>query len=71
MKAGQTNLDIGIKIKIANIKGQDSCLNGHTGTITHPFAFGCIDKGWVGVRSDKYTPYGYQFNVKESEIKII
>ena len=72
MKAGQTKLDCGTRAKIKGITHKnDKCLNGLTGEITHPFAFGCTEKGWIGFISDDYSPYGYHFNVKESEIEIL
>jgi len=41
MKAGQTNLDVGTKIRITHINDNDpeekQGLEGATGTITHPF----------------------------------
>ena len=74
MKAGQTKLDVGQRVKIANIKGEDKFLNGLTGTVTHPFAFGETKKGWIGVRLEAgkaIMPYGGNCNVKENEIVII
>jgi hypothetical protein len=74
MKAGQSNLELGIRVKLKNIKGEDKYLNGLIGVVTHPFAFGCTKKGWVGIRLDEgnsFMPYGGQFNVKETECEII
>lgn len=73
MKAGQTNLEVGTKIILANIKGEDSYLNGLTGTVTHPFAFGCTNKGWIGIYLDKgqSCPYGDKLNIKATECKSI
>ena len=73
MNAGQTNIAVGTKVKIVNIKGEDSKMNGLTGTATHPSAFGCTDKGWLGIHLDIS---GKNFkdakvNVKETEIEII
>ena len=52
-------------------KDDNGSLLGLKGELTHPFASGCTDKGWVGFRSDTYTPWGYHINFHESEIKII
>lgn len=71
MKAGQTELEVGTKVRIKGITGQDACLNGITGTVTHPFAFGCTDKEWIGIYSDEYTPYGYKLNVTEKEVELL
>lgn len=71
MKAGQTNYEVGAKARIKGVKGKDQCLNGHTGTLTHPFAFGETKKGWLGFRCDKFTAYGYEFNIHKSEIELI
>ncbi len=49
MKAGQTELEVGTRVQL-HIKGKDDQeLNGLIGTVTHPFAFGCTKKGWVGI----------------------
>ena len=78
MKAGQTNLEVGTKVRLYGIKDkEDFYLNGLTGTITHPFAFGCTDKGWVGVYLDKPLAQacgiisGEKVNVKETECEIL
>ncbi len=74
MKAGQTNIEVGTRAKIKGLKGEDKELNGLIGTVTHPFAFGCTDKGWIGLwlEAGKATlPYGGNCNVKETEIEII
>lgn len=74
MKAGQTNIEVGTRVKIKNLTGEDKTLNGMTGTVTHPFAFGCTKKGWVGVWLDSTTavmPYGGQMNIKVTECEII
>ena len=71
MKAGQTNIEVGTKVKITGFTGNDSIYNGWTGEATHPFATGCTDKGWIGIRMDKYTVYGFQLNAKETEVKVI
>ena len=49
MKAGQTNIEVGTEVVICNMTGEDAPLNGFTGTVTHPFYFGCTDKDWVGI----------------------
>ena len=74
MKAGQSNLEVGARVKLKNITGEDKNLNGLIGTVTHPFAFGCTKKGWVGIileAGNSLMPYGGQFNAKETECQII
>ena len=74
MKAGQSKIDVGARIKIKGIRGEDSFLNGLVGSVTHPFAFGETKKGWVGVWLDagnSNTSYGGQVNIKETECDLI
>jgi len=72
MKAGQTNIDVNSIVAIVNIKDRnDSCLNGVIGEATHPFTTGCTDKGWIGIRTNTMTPYGYQINCQEKEVKVL
>jgi hypothetical protein len=74
MKAGQTNLNVGTQVELQNITGEDKDLNGLKGTVTHPFAFGCTDKGWVGVYLDAGSAamkWGGKCNAKVSECKIL
>jgi hypothetical protein len=75
MNAGQTDIKVGTRVVLKNIKGEDGeLLNGLTGTVTHPFAFGCTKKGWVGIRLEggkAIMPYGGQCNVKVSELEIV
>lgn len=74
MKAGQTSLDVGTKVKVINIKGEDKELNGIFGSITHPFSFGETKKGWVGIYADKNQSnliYGEKFNVHITNVKIL
>lgn len=74
MKAGQTDFEVGTRVQLENIKGEDKELNGLIGTITHPFAFGETKKGWVGIHLEggKATmPYGGQCNVKIGEFKVL
>lgn len=74
MLAGQTNIRVGTRVKIKGITNKDDkYLNGMTGSVTHPFAFGCTKKGWIGIYLDNTNPdmkYA-QCNVKTSEIEII
>ena len=72
MKAGQTNLEVGSKVILQNITGEDKILNGLVGTVTHPFAFGETIAGWVGIYLEGDTnslPYGGKLNIKTSECK--
>ncbi len=71
MKAGLTQIEVGAKVKIKNFTGNDSLYNGWTGTATHPFASGCTDKNWIGIRMDKQTVYGYQLNAMETEVEVL
>jgi len=51
MKAGKSKYEVGTRIRIKNIKGEDKWLNGREGTLTHPF--GCFgESGKVGVYLD-------------------
>jgi hypothetical protein len=72
MKAGQTNLEVGTKVQLQNIGGEFKDLNGLNGEVTHPFAFGCTDKGWVGIYLEGETNYtDNKVNVKVAECKIL
>lgn len=74
MKAGQTELEVGTRVQLQNIKGEDKELNGLIGSVTHPFAFGETKKGWVGIWLEggkANMPYGGQCNVKVSECKVL
>lgn len=72
MKAGQTNIEVNSLVAITSIKDKnDSCLNGIIGNATHPFASGCTSKGWIGIRTNVMTPFGYQVNCHEKEVKVL
>ena len=72
MNAGQTNIKVGTKVKIINQTGEDSILNGLTGTVTHPFGFGETGKNWVGIWLDKEDILvGDNCNVRINEIEIL
>jgi hypothetical protein len=74
MRAGQTNLLVGTKVQLMNIKGEDRDLNGLKGSVTHPFAFGETKKGWIGVYlegDERILPYGGKLNIRVSECEII
>jgi len=72
MKAGQTNINVNDIVAITNIKDKnDSCMNGVIGEATHPFASGCTDKGWIGVRTNVMTPFGFQLNCEAKEVTIL
>jgi hypothetical protein len=75
MKAGQSNLDVGTRIQIAGVEGEDENLNGLTGTATHPFNFGKTSKGWIGVWIDENQTntslYGKSCNIHESECQLL
>ncbi|MEO7044305.1 MAG: hypothetical protein ABI091_03300 [Ferruginibacter sp.] len=71
MKAGTTEIEVDTRVTLKGIRGDDAVLNGVTGRVTHPFAFGCTDKNWIGIYSDEPTIYGDSFNVHKSEVEII
>ena len=79
MKAGQTNLKVGTKVKVIKCN-EDKEIIGLVGKATHPFAFGCTDKGWIGIWLDKDQPNGADIdkiciggniNVPVSNVEII
>ena len=68
MKAGQTNIEVGTKVMLSNIKDKDfKHLNGLKGEVTHPFAFGETKKNWLGIWLENEDKY----NIKTSEITIL
>ncbi len=67
MKAGQTDINVKAKIKIKELTGEDKDLSGLLGQATHPFAFGCTCKGWIGVWLDN----GSQCNVRATEVELL
>jgi len=72
MKAGQTNLKVGTKVQIINQDREHKHLEGLIGEVTHPFAFGCTKKNWIGIWLDKEgVVRGDNCNVKTTEIKIL
>ena len=66
--AGKSKYPVGTKIKIKNLKGDDSELSGLTGTLTHPFG----GYGDVGVYLDEKGIY-YQdiVSLKNNEYIVI
>jgi hypothetical protein len=48
MKAGNSIYEVGTRIKIKRLSGEDSFLSGQEGILTHPF--GCYGDLDVGVR---------------------
>ena len=73
MKAGQTNIEVGTHIRIKGVTGEDSDLNELTGRVTHPFAFGCTQKGWIGIYLDDENS-GFldnKVNIRETELQVI
>lgn len=72
MLAGRTNIKVGTHVRIKGVAGEDHFLNGLTGIVTHPFAFGCTDKAWVGIRLDEdcsNTSYGEKINLHKKNIE--
>lgn len=72
---GKTNIPVGAKVKIIkNTQKDEDWVIGITGIATHPFAFGCTEKDWIGIWVDEEfieNPYGTQMNVNVNEIEII
>lgn len=71
---GQTKLPLLSRVRIIKNSGEkdENTLIGLTGKATHPFAFGCTSKGWIGIwLDDETTEWGRNVNVHESEIEII
>jgi len=74
MKAGNTNYDVGTRIRIKGIKDEDdSYLNGKIGSLTHPFA--SYQSGVVGVYLDKMkgdvvTLNSHSVNLEVDEFEI-
>jgi hypothetical protein len=69
--AGNSKHPVNTKIRIKGIKGEDSDLNGLTGTLTHPFEFGFKSKN-VGVFLDKKGVVGGDIvNLSNSEYEVI
>lgn len=72
MKAGQTDIEVNSLVAIVGIKDEnESFLNGVIGEATHPFASGCTDKGWIGIRTNVMTPFGYQVNCHKKEVRVL
>jgi hypothetical protein len=56
MKAGDSNFDVGSRIKITKIsREEEQHLVGHTGILTHPFPY--FDVEYVGVYLDRPDLY--------------
>lgn len=70
--AGQTTIRLNQRVKVKGLKGEDAYLNGVEGRATHPFAFGCTDKGWIGVRTEPgfKAIAGESFNVRATEVDL-
>ncbi len=51
MKAGKSNFDCGVRVRIGGLKGDDAWLNGKQGELTNPFV--CLPIGEVGVYLDQ------------------
>ena len=69
-----TNVPDKAKVEIIANKGgdpNDDCLIGYTGVASLPFDFGHPVEGYIGIKLDKYGPYGFNINVLPEEIKII
>src|SRR5690606_37306354 len=65
---GQSTIMLQARVKVHGITGEDSYLNGITGTATHPFAFGETGEGWIGVYADaahRGKVAGEKFNVHQ------
>ncbi len=64
MEAAKNKLQVGTRVRLQNIKGDEKSLNGMLGTVTHPIGF-TKARRWVGVALD--VPYGTTINVRLSE----
>jgi len=72
MLAGETSIKVGTKVRIKGIVDLDDVvLNGQTGKVTHPFAFGGTGKNWIGIWLDDPSIYNGQCNVRASEIEVL
>jgi hypothetical protein len=71
MNCGQTELPVGTKVRVKHSTDKEDI--GLTGTATHPFAFGCTDKGWIGIYLDDiFAPYlDSKMNSPITDIEII
>ena len=65
MKAGKSNYEVGTRIKIKNLSGDDADMNGLTGKLTHPF--GCYPANYVGVWLDEQDILTYNNGNLDSE----
>ena len=65
MKAGKSNHEVGTRIKIKNLSGDDADMNGLTGKLTHPF--GCYPANYVGVWLDEQDILTYNNGNLDSE----
>lgn len=73
-KVNNTEFQLNTRIRIKNIIGEDSYLNGMTGTVCEPFAFAESGPGWIGVildSSKQPMPYGGKCNIRINECEII
>lgn len=71
---GDSSIVINARIKIYGVVGEDSFLNGITGTSTHPFASGETSKGWIGIYVDPdhlSNPYGDKLNVHQDNVRFL
>lgn len=72
---GQSKIPLFSRVRITdNLFGGEpnqSYLLGYEGEATHPFASGCTDPGWIGVKLTEHTAYGYNVNFHETEVSII
>ena len=65
MKAGKSNYEVGTRIKIKNLSGDDADMNGLTGKLTHPF--GCYPANYVGLWLDEQDILTYNNGNLDSE----
>ena len=69
MYCGKTRVPLGTRVKvIATNTDLDEEFLGLTGCACHPFSKGCCDVGWLGVRFDRETNYGWNFNFHIDEL---
>ena len=67
-----TNIPIGKRVRIVKNFGNDcEPFINLIGTATHPFAYGCCKKDWIGVVLEEKTIYGNRLNFHIQEIIIL
>lgn len=72
MKIRDTQIDVGARVRIKELSGEDALLSGRYGHACPPFAFAESGPGWVGVILDHSSDIRFgKCNVKETELEVI